>query len=88
MIECPNLQVFSSDQAPSIMVKNAVKKACSRHQHVVSCVENLTADVKPCTGEYHNKPSPNPLSNKPPSFESRLSNPTPIMSNNILISTI
>jgi len=53
MIENSNLQVFSSDQAPSIPVKNAVKKACSRDHHVVSCVENLTADVKPCTGKYH-----------------------------------
>lgn len=43
--------VFSSDQPPTIGVRNNVKKACVRYQHVVSCVENLTQSAKPCSGE-------------------------------------
>ncbi|KAK2562035.1 Reversion-inducing cysteine-rich protein with Kazal motifs [Acropora cervicornis] len=41
--------VFSSDQPPSRVVKKNVSMACSRHRHVISCVDNLTSGVKPCS---------------------------------------
>lgn len=40
--------VFSSEQLPSVSMRNDMSKACFRYHHVVACVENLTGTVNPC----------------------------------------
>ena len=48
-----HLQVFSSEQLPSVSMRNDMSKACFRYHHVVACVENLTGTVNPCIGMQH-----------------------------------